>query len=160
MTRFYSAPKQFDIVYGRFPYAASPAGAGPKPHYCLVLDVFADERTDDPWVIVACGTSQHATLLYAGEFCVQAEHGRAFQQTHLGKATKFSLARDKVAKLPYNELWFAVPPERRALKQADPGIGVLDVQYYRQALAAAATAVDAARTLEELEHWPLGMLPK
>ena len=153
----YPRPAQLDIVYGRFPYSIAPDQPGPQPHYCLVLDVFADETTGEPWVIIALGTSQGTNELYAGEFLVHP-HDAPFAKTRLAKATKFSLSRGGLAKLPYNETWFAVPPSRRGSGQTDPKIGVLDEKFYTRQLRAAGQAVDVSESLKALEAHPVGTL--
>lgn len=126
-------------------------------HPCLVLDVFVDEQTGEPWVVAAFGTSRNTGRLVAGEFAVLPEHGAAFAKSGLRKPTKFLLERHRLAKLPYNDEWFAVPPERRGL-QTHPRVGVLDAGRYQKALQAAGNAVDIARTLRDLEAVAVGAL--
>lgn len=71
--------------------------------------------------------------------------------------TKFSLTRDTLAKLPFKDVWFTVPPERRG-KQTHPRIGTLDMRRYGKALLAARNAVQVAQTIQELARLPIGML--
>lgn len=158
MIRFFTAPSQLDIVYGKFPYDVKPSSPGPVPHPCLVLDVLVDEATNEPWVLVAFGTSKKVAELRPGQFAVLPRDGRAFEVSGLKLPTKFSLERDKLARLPYNDEWFSTPPERRA-RQTHPKIGVLDRQHYARALQAAGLAVDVVKTLAELESIAVGALP-
>lgn len=154
---FFSAPQQWDIVYGRFPYPPDFSEPGPEPHYCLVLDVFEDEKTGDPWVIVAFGTSQRTDDLRSGEFLVNRLH-QPDQGSGLDKPTKFSVARTRLAELPYNDKFFAPPPSRRNAGQKDPLVGRLLSSKHGNALRAAAQGCNASASLEELESLPLGIL--
>lgn len=104
------------------------------------------------------GTSQNVTSLYSGEFLVNTLSSPA-KESGLSKPTKFSLARNRIAKLPYNELYFEIPPERRAIANATPKIGTLDIQKHAAALSSAGKAVDAAKTIADLESIDVGMLP-
>jgi len=155
---FFSAPQQWDIVYGLFPYPPEFSEPGPEPHYCLVLDVFEDQATGEPWVIVAFGTSQHTDDLRSGEFLVNRRH-RPDQGSGLNKPTKFSVARNRLAKLPYNDQFFAPPPSRRSAGQKDPLVGRLSASTYIKPLQAAAAGSDAASSIKELTSLQLGILP-
>ena len=146
-------------MYGRFPYDSAPSSPAPKPHPCLILDVFIEEVTGTTWVIAAMGTSQKVTVLLAGEFAVLPEHGPAFTKSGLGLPTKFSFQRHRIARMPYNSDWFDIPPERRAL-QATPEIGKLDHAFYEKRIQAAATAANAGQTLKDLESISVGALPR
>ena len=157
MTSFFAAPSRWDIVYGKFPYREAPASPGLDFHPCLVLDVFRDKATKVPWVIVAFGTSRNVRDLRSGQFALLPEHGAAFSKSGLTNPTKFSLARDRLAKLPYNDGWFAVPPQVRQW-QAHPGIGVFDINHYANALKAAGKSAGVVKTLHELESVAVGAL--
>lgn len=153
---FYPEPKQLDIVYGLFPYCENPKNQGKKPHYCLILDVLKDED-GNPWVIVAFGTSANWNVAKPGEFRVQPTDPSGFSETGLQKPTKFCLRRDRLAKLPYNDEWFDIPPERRS-SGTTPKIGVLSHSAYGQVLKNAGLAVDIRSSLAELERVDLGSL--
>lgn len=155
---FFQAPEQFDIVYGRFPYADNPSDPAPDPHYCLVLNVFEDEN-GNPWVIVAFGTSAKWHSAGPGEFRVQPSDGDAFQKTGLQKKTKFSLRKDRLAKLPYNDEWFGVPPERRP-SGITPKIGTLSFSRYGLEMKKAGQAVSIIDALADLERLSIGTFPK
>lgn len=146
------------IVYGLFPYPPNHSDPGPEPHPCLVLDVFEDEETEEPWVIVAFGTSKNTDQLYSGEFLVNQRHSQN-DGSGLDKPTKFSLARNRLAKLPYNNKFFDIPPARRNTAQKDPLIGMLSSSIYMNALRAAAEGVGTHAIIEELSSLSLGILP-
>lgn len=150
-------PAQCDIVYGRFPYPPNLSSPGREPHYCLVLDVFLDPETQEPWVIVAMGTSKNVTSLYTGELLINTVD-RPDTKSGLSKPTKFSLARSKVAKLPYNDVYFEIAPERRSNPNATPKIGTFDAQKHEAALSAAGKAADTAKTIADLESLDVGLL--
>ena len=157
MTSFFAEPSRWDIVYGKFPYREAPASPGLDAHPCLVLDVFRDKASKAPWVIVAFGTSRKVRDLHSGQFAWLPEHGAAFSKSGLTNPTKFSLARDRVAKLPYNDDWFAPPPQVRQW-QTHPRIGVFDINHYAKALKAAGKSAAVVKTLHELESIAAGAL--
>ena len=79
-----------------------------KARRALVLAVFADDEPEFR-VQVAYGTSQRTTALYRGEFAIlKARHPAAYEAAGLSYDTKFDLRN--TLDLPYNTLWFSVPP--------------------------------------------------
>ena len=159
MSSFFAQPSQLDIVYGKFPYHTEPASPGPIAHPCLVLDVYeAAALTGDYWVIVAFGTSQKVNELLTGQFAVLREHGAAFKKSGLALETKFSFERPKLAKLPYNDEWFGIPPERLRTSPATPRIGSLDATFYARAIQAAGAAAGIKAALNELNKINFGAL--
>lgn len=155
---FFPLPAQFDIVYGKFPYPPNYTDPGPEPHACLVLDAFLQPVTGHVWVIVAMGTSKRTADLYSGEFLVNPTH-RPDPLSGLTLPTKFSLTRSKVAKLPYNDEYFDVPPANRTQAQSTPRVGALNMARYTHALSAAGRAANTAQTIEELLSRDCGVLP-
>ena len=107
---------------------------------------------------VAFGTSRNVRDLRSGQFAVLPEHGAAFSKAGLTNPTKFTLARDRVAKLPYNDGWFAVPPQLRQW-QAHPSIGLFDIKRYSLAIKAAGKSARIVGTLLDLETLALGAVP-
>jgi hypothetical protein len=95
-----------DIVWCYFP---SDLGVVPadKPRPGLILEVYSD-RAPEFDVLVAYGTSQKASRLYSGEFAITGQDGAAFRLAGLSYPTKFNLKRR--IELPFNELYFQVPP--------------------------------------------------
>lgn len=158
LTSFFAEPSRWDIVYGRFPYREAPASPGQDFHPGLVLDVYREQSTRTPWVSVAFGTSRNVRDLRSGQFAVLPEHGAAFSKAGLTNPTKFTLARDRVAKLPYNDGWFAVPPQLRQW-QAHPSIGLFDIKRYSLAIKAAGKSARIVGTLLDLETLALGAVP-
>jgi hypothetical protein len=62
-------------------------------------------------VEVVYGTSQKTDALYSGEFLIERPDADAFLLSGLSYSTKFDMAR--IAELPYNDEWFAIPPQPR-----------------------------------------------
>ena len=123
-------PLAGDIVWCRFPenLTRSPAQ---KPRPALILSVFR-ELPEKIGVLVAYGTSQKVTQLYAGEFAITRADGEAFRATGLSYDTKFNLARR--IKLPFSSEYFDVPPGAPHGQQ--PKLGVLHPSLVRRATAA------------------------
>ena len=84
-------------------------------------------------VTVAYGTSQKTAHLYAGEFLIAPEDGDAFEISGLSFTTKFDLRH--AIDLPYNDVWFRVPPA--APHGQSPRLGSLHASLMRRAQAAA-----------------------
>lgn len=129
--RFWSAPKPGDIVQCRFPERAL-GKPGPKERPALVIGVktYPDGSVD---VEVAYGTSQGTTDVHAGELVLEKSDPAAGLQ----KDTKFDLRN--IARLPFNDEWFAPDPARRFGEH--PKRGTLDlgnVQNKRKLQAAVA----------------------
>lgn len=146
-------------MYGRFPYQAEPTTPAPQPHYCLILDVFENEEASGEfWVLLAMGTSKKISELRAGQFTVVPDNGNSFLKSGLPSPTKFSFERSCLAKLPYNDQWFDVPPQRRG-RQSTPKVGIVDRAAYSQKIAAAGQAVGIKKLLVELDSLNIGALP-
>jgi len=127
-------PDPGDIVWCWFPQRPRDA-PGPKPRPALVLAI--TEYEDGTTVTVAYGTSQNVSKLFAGEFAIRkGEHKTAYEIAGLSYDTKFDL-RNKV-ELPWNESFFAVPPN--PAHGRTPKLGSLHVGMMR-ALEAAAKAI-------------------
>ena len=110
-------PKVGDIVQCCFPQQVGVPG--PKDRPALVLQV--EEAVDDPngsVVVVAYATSQHTTVVYPGEFVIEAS-----AKAGLSKATKFDLVNHH--RLPFDLDWFAPAPGRTP---KHPRRGRLDLQ--------------------------------
>ncbi len=103
------APEPGDIVWCRFPERPRDK-PGPKPRPALVLEV--TQRTDGIEVKVAFGTSQKLGRLQAGEFAIRKlDNAAAYTLAGLSFDTKFDLA--KTLSLPWDDAFFAVPPDPR-----------------------------------------------
>ena len=103
------APEPGDIVWCRFPERPRDK-PGPKPRPALVLEV--TQRTDGIEVKVAYGTSQKLERLQAGEFAIRKlDTAAAYALAGLSFDTKFDLA--KTLSLPWDDAFFAVPPDPR-----------------------------------------------
>ena len=83
-------------------------------------------------VRVAYGTSQKTDRLHAGEFLISPQDGAAYAVSGLAYPTKFDLGR--AIELPYNDVWFDVPP--RAPFGQTPKLGLLHPSLMRRARAA------------------------
>lgn len=119
-----------DIVWCYFPDGLTSTKAQ-KPRPALILTVY-NEPPADLGVLVAYGTSQKVTDLYAGEFAISRADREAFGAAGLSFDTKFNLARR--LKLPFNDEYFAVPPG--APNGQNPKLGVLHPSLVRRAAAA------------------------
>ena len=103
------APEPGDIVWCRFPERPRDK-PGPKPRPALVLEV--TQRTDGIEVKVAYGTSQKLERLRAGEFAIRKlDTVAAYALAGLSFDTKFDLV--KTLSLPWDDAFFAVPPDPR-----------------------------------------------
>ena len=103
------APEPGDIVWCRFPERPRDK-PGPKPRPALVLEV--TQRTDGIEVKVAYGTSQKLERLQAGEFAIRKlDTAAAYALAGLSFDTKFDLV--KTLSLPWDDAFFAVPPDPR-----------------------------------------------
>lgn len=124
-----------------------------------MLDVYEEtEKSGRFWVVIAFGTSKRVDDLLAGQFAVLPEHGAPFKKCGLAMPTKFSFEREKLAKLPYNDEWFAIPKPPRT-SSATPKIGALEVGYYSRAIQSAGAAANIRASLKELEAIEFGALP-
>jgi hypothetical protein len=126
---FFTLPEAGDIVWCRFPEVAM-GGPRPKPRPALVVDL--GTLHGDPAVEVIYGTSQKLERLYAGEFAITPEDGIAYRVSGLSRATKFDLSHPVF--LPYNEVWFGVPPG--APHGQTPKLGILHPSLMHRAQAA------------------------
>ena len=127
-------PDPGDIVWCRFPQRPRDV-PGPKPRPALVISV--TEHEDGLTVGVAYGTSQKTNRLVSGEFAIRkAEHKAAYAMAGLSYDTKFDLRN--ILHLPWNDSFFAVPPDPRFAQT--PKLGSLHIGM-RKALEAAALAV-------------------
>ena len=91
----------------------------------------------EPAAKVAYGTSQKMGRIYPSEFAITPDDGYAFLASGLTFATKFNMA--ELVFLPYNDIWFTVPP--LAPYGQVPKLGILHPSLVRRAKA----AYDAAR---------------
>ncbi|WP_027474946.1 hypothetical protein [Curvibacter gracilis] len=111
-------PAAGELVWCHFPDNIHPR---PKPRPALVLAVFDDDEPEFH-IQVAYGTSQRTTVLYQGEFAIlKSKHPAAYQAAGLSYDTKFDLNNTLV--LPYNTVWFSVPPA--APHGQNPKLGTL-----------------------------------
>ncbi|MGQ0655347.1 MAG: type II toxin-antitoxin system PemK/MazF family toxin [Betaproteobacteria bacterium] len=133
---FVPLPAPGDIVWCRFPEDERLGKPGPKPRPALVVGIDAHEGA----VNVAYGTSQNVEEFHSGEFLISPNDGPAFALSGLSMATKFDLNRLHV--LPYDRLWFGVPPSPQ--HGQTPKLGTLHPSLMRRAEAAyrAATSDD------------------
>jgi len=91
------------------------------------------EREDGVVVGVAYGTSQGLARLMSGEFAIRREaNGAAYELAGLSYDTKFDLR--KIIDLPWDETFFAVPPEAR--HGQTPKLGTLHPSMMKAVLAA------------------------
>jgi len=127
--RYYPLPRPGDIVWCRFPADSLP-GPALKPRPALVLQTGYIQ--DNPVVTVAYGTSRKVTELYTGEFAITPDDGEAFTLAGLSYPTKSNLGR--IVDLPYNAVWFGVPPT--APYGQIPKLGVLHPHLMRRVEAA------------------------
>ena len=140
---FAPLPAPGDIVYCRFPQKVGTPG--PKPRPALVVAVGFSGATKDS-VRVAYGTSKGVDRKFSGEFEISPVDGEAFRLSGLSFPTKFDLKRTHV--LPYNEEWFAVPPQPE--HGQTPKLGTLHPSLMKRAQ----TAYDAAtRGADEESEW-------
>ena len=126
---FFTLPEAGDIVWCRFPEEAM-GRPGPKPRPALVADV--GTLRGDPAVEAIYGTSQKLERLYAGEFAIRPDDGVAYRVSGLSRATKFDMSHSVF--LPYNDVWFGVPPG--APHGQTPKLGILHPSLMHRAQAA------------------------
>jgi PemK-like, MazF-like toxin of type II toxin-antitoxin system len=127
-------PEPGDIVWCRFPQRPRDV-PGPKPRPALV--VIITEHADGAIITVAYGTSQKTDRLASGEFAIRkSENKAAYEIAGLSYDTKFDL-RNR-AELPWNDTFFAVPPN--PAHGQTPKLGSLHIGMER-ALKAAAQAI-------------------
>lgn len=130
-------PSPGDIVWCRFPELPRQS-PGPKPRPALVLEVM--EREDGVEIAVVYGTSQRVDKLSAGEFAItRLRHAAAYKAAGLSYDTKFDFKQ--TARLPWNDVFFAVPPGAPIGQR--PLMGNLHASVVRA--AAAAHAADRQR---------------
>lgn len=109
--RWWKQPTAGDLVWCFFPQDEQ-LRPGPKPRPGLILKVRRVLGADLQFAVeVAYGTSKKIDPLYSGEFLIDRSDGEAFRLAGLSYPTKFNLTQ--VAELPYNDHWFAIPPEPR-----------------------------------------------
>lgn len=126
---FFTLPDAGDIVWCHFPGEAM-GRPGAKPRPALVFDL--GTLGGDPAVEAIYGTSQKLERLYAGEFAITPEDGVAYRVSGLSRATKFDMSNSVF--LPYNDVWFGVPPG--APYGQTPKLGMLHPTLMRRAQAA------------------------
>ncbi|HQR21210.1 MAG TPA: hypothetical protein PKV98_10100 [Burkholderiaceae bacterium] len=91
------------------------------------------ERDDGASVTVAYGTSQGLARLHAGEFAITKQgNPAAYSSAGLSFDTKFDFGQ--LVELPWNEDFFAVPPQ--APHGQNPKLGSLHASMMRAAQAA------------------------
>ena len=118
---WWKEPLAGDIVWCYFPDDLKTEPAQ-KPRPALVLSVYKDpHRPHECGVLVVYGTSQKVATLYAGEFTITRTDGEDYRDAGLSYDTKFNMARS--IKLPFNNLYFDVPPGAPHGQQ--PKLGVL-----------------------------------
>lgn len=126
----WAPPAPGDIVWCLFPELPR-RNAGPKPRPALVCRVIVHD--DGLSVVVAYGTSQGVSKLYAGEFAITKQvHPAAYGTAGLSWDTKFDLRQQ--VELPWNADFFAVPPHAPHGQQ--PKLGALHASMARAAQAA------------------------
>jgi len=126
----WTPPAPGDIVWCRFPNLPRRS-PGPKPRPALVVTV--TEREDGIAVVVAHGTSQRVSHLFAGEFAITRQgHSAAYASSGLSYDTKFALGQ--TIERPWNEDFFAIPPN--APHGQHPKLGVLHASMMRSAASA------------------------
>ena len=124
-------PEPGDIVWCRFPERPRDK-PGPKPRPGLVVGV--TEHEDGLVLAVAYGTSKGLVRLSSGEFAIRRDVNRtAWDLAGLSYDTKFDLRH--VIDLPWNETFFAVPPDAR--HGQSPKLGTLHPSMMKAVLAAA-----------------------
>lgn len=123
-------PVPGDIVYCRFPQE-EVGKPGPKPRPALVT-ALVELDGGTPGVLAAYGTSQRVDELHSGEFAIAPADGEPYRAAGLSHPTKFDLR--KRVPLPYNDVWFQVPP-RPAFGQT-PKMGTLHASLMKRANAA------------------------
>lgn len=112
-------PEPGDIVWCRFPERPRDV-PGPKPRPALVLEV--SQYEDGHLLKVAYGTSKKVNQLMAGEFAIcKLTNPLGYQLAGLALDTKFDLRA--VVEIPWDELFFAIPP--RPEHGQHPKLGVL-----------------------------------
>ena len=102
-------PSAGDIVWCRFPvHEGIPETVKARP--ALVTQMIpAEPARGRCWVVVAYGTSQKTSRVYRDEFLIsKLIQPEAYRMAGLSRDTKFCLSR--VAKLPFNDMFFAPPP--------------------------------------------------
>jgi len=127
-------PVPGDIVYCRYPEIARHPGPKPRPALVTGLAQFEDGTLG---VVVAFGTSQRVSELYAGEFALVPGDGEAYRAAGLSFPTKFNLA--KRVTLPYSDVWFRVAPVPTFGQT--PKMGILHPSLMKRAQAAFAAIV-------------------
>lgn len=127
--RAFPLPALGDIVYCRFPEALGKPGPKPRPALVTGLSELEDGTKA---VVVAYGTSQKTSTLFAGEFLISPDDGEAYEAAGLSYATKFDLG--SLVSLPYTEEWFRVPPT--PFFGQTPKLGILHPSLMRRAEAA------------------------
>ena len=130
MAHWWKQPLAGDIVWCHFPKDLQVEPAD-KPRPTLILKVY-DDKAPQYGVLVAYGTSQKVTSLYAGEFAITRADGAAFRAAGLSYDTKFDLG--KRLDLPFNDEYFNVPPTAPHGQQ--PKLGILHPSLMRRASAA------------------------
>lgn len=129
--RWWPAPEAGEIVWCHFPHDLKVNTPGPKPRPTLVVRV-ADDNAPQFKVLVAYGTKQKTTELHSGEFLIDHNDSAAFLLSGLSYPTKFNFRQ--CVELPYNDVWFSVPPA--APNGQSPKLGILHPSLMRRAEAA------------------------
>ena len=135
--RWWKQPVAGDLTWCFYPQDQR-LEPGPKPRPGLVLKVLRVLGDDEQRFVVqvAYGTSQKVDALLPGEFLLASDGSEAFRLSGLSFSTKFNLAN--VEELPYNDQWFAVPPQPR--HGHNPKLGTLHPILMMRLRAARAAA--------------------
>lgn len=132
---WWQEPTAGEIAWCHFPDGISPR---PKSRPALILAVFED-NVGQYCATIAYGTSKRTTQLHRGEFAIlQEKNPVAFRAAGLSFDTKFDLR--KTLTLPYNTIWFSVPPA--APHGQAPKLGILHPSLVHAVEAAYRVAKD------------------
>jgi hypothetical protein len=102
-------PTAGDIVWCRFPPHESIPGTIKARPTLIIRAIPLEPQDRRCWVVVAYGTSQKTSRIYRDEFLISKfKHPEAYRAAGLSRDTKFCFS--KVAKLPFNDIFFAPPP--------------------------------------------------
>jgi len=142
MANYYSPPKAGDIVQCRFPQDRIRQ-PGPKERPALVIEVEEYELPDgaiEVFVTVAYGTSEDVDNCHPGEFKLENTDLHA----GLSLDTKFDIGNR--VKLPFDDEWFALSPNKRFGDHPKRGIlNTADDNLKRRLSSAIAELKKAAR---------------
>ena len=121
MSHWWNQPVAGDIVWCLFPQD-DELEPGPKPRPGLLMKVSRVLGAEEQYAVqVVYGTSQKVDSLYSGEFMIARDDKEAFKLSGLSYPTKFNLKN--MVELPYDDRWFAIPPDPRHGR--NPKLGTL-----------------------------------